>query len=157
MTSAGKKIIGLFAAVVVVGSGAFILQTELRSVKKAETYSSVVSVWHELTHGDVLGQAGIPITSEWRILTPSEHQTVMGELEKRRQLDKGAGKLDAGSIFRDPWGVPIKIAVRSNSQSTNDVVVWSAGRDTKSGTLDDICYPQEGLHDIPSDLITQEK
>jgi hypothetical protein len=143
--------------VIALGGGAYVLNSQCAQVKKGAAYSSVVSLWHELTHGDALNAAKIPVGRQWRVLSSTEYESVVVELDKRHLLDKGMGNLDAGKILRDPWGAPYRIAVKSDSPSTNEVVVWSVGRDAELGTPDDVCYPADGLHQLPQGVVTRDK
>jgi general secretion pathway protein G len=70
-----------------------------------------------------------PVAEKYRMDHPGECPTV--ELLKEKK------ELSPGSKITDPWDVPYKVVCNDE-----DVIVSSAGPDTKEGTKDDIRIPE---------------
>lgn len=79
-------------------------------------------------------------SSDWTLLGETDYQNVAKHLSSSNGVDKKHGRNCINSVLKDIWGKQIVIGVIKIDKNDLDFVLWSKGRDGKSGTCDDIIH-----------------
>jgi hypothetical protein len=113
--------------------GAFLLREANRSFQYSCAASLTVSVQEVATQFPPT-----PLGKDWRVLSESEATSLMHRVNGY-DCD---GSAKPNGVVLDPWGRPYVIAARiQSSELPVEIRLWSAGRDGRSGTDDDVVAP----------------
>jgi hypothetical protein len=73
---------------------------------------------------------------DWKILNETEVDSLMQDL-------KGGDCSRRDDLSRDPWNNKLNIALRTQTEATMGIIIWSNGPDGAYRTGDEMVYPYE--------------